>query len=98
MYEIGTVVKSLRGRDAGKLLSVTGETSGYILVADGKERSVRRPKKKNPRHIAPVLDVPPLPPEALRGDRQLRRHLFYIKQGILPDERKLTDNAEVRHD
>lgn len=49
--EKGTVVKSLAGRDKGKLLAVMQIGNGNVLVCDGKERPLDRPKSKNIRHI-----------------------------------------------
>ena len=49
--EKGTVVKSLAGRDKGKLLAVMQSENGSVLVCDGKERPIDRPKSKNIRHI-----------------------------------------------
>ena len=48
----GTVVISKAGRDKGHALAVVGHDNGYVLVADGKERPLARPKKKNPMHLA----------------------------------------------
>ena len=48
----GTVVISKAGRDKGHALAVVGHADGYVLVADGKERPLARPKKKNPMHLA----------------------------------------------
>ena len=51
MLEKGTVVKSLAGRDKGKLLAVVQSDKGSVLVCDGKERPIDRPKSKNIRHV-----------------------------------------------
>lgn len=52
--EKGTVVKSLAGRDKGKLLAVMQSDENRVLVCDGKERPVDRPKSKNIRHVESV--------------------------------------------
>lgn len=51
MLERGTVVRSSAGRDKGKLLAVVGSEQKKVLVCDGKERPVERPKSKNIRHV-----------------------------------------------
>ncbi len=51
MLEKGTVVKSSAGRDKDKLLAVVGSENNRVLVCDGKERPVDRPKSKNIRHV-----------------------------------------------
>ncbi|MBP3854653.1 MAG: KOW domain-containing RNA-binding protein [Ruminiclostridium sp.] len=48
----GTVVISRAGRDKGYPLAVVGFEDKFVLVADGKERPLSRPKKKNPMHLA----------------------------------------------
>lgn len=55
--EIGRVVRSQAGRDAGKLYLVTGVAEpSIVLLADGRGRRVANLKKKNIRHIS-VLAV-----------------------------------------
>ena len=48
----GSVVISRAGRDKGSLLAVTGFLEGRVLVCDGGERPLERPKPKNLKHIA----------------------------------------------
>lgn len=48
----GSIVKSCAGRDKGYLLAVLGECDGFLLVADGKERPIERPKRKSLKHIS----------------------------------------------
>lgn len=47
----GSVVISRAGRDKGYFMAVVGEDKGILLVADGKERPIGRPKRKNPKHL-----------------------------------------------
>lgn len=70
----GMVVRSLAGRDKGYLLVFLGYEGEVALVADGRERPLERPKKKNPRHLAPLLQLQPLTWE-LRGNTALRKAL-----------------------
>lgn len=51
MLERGRVVISLAGRDKGRLLAVMREEKNRVLICDGKERPVDRPKSKNIRHV-----------------------------------------------
>lgn len=51
MLKEGAVVLSLSGRDKGKLLAVVGNEQNRVLVCDGKERPVERPKRKNMCHL-----------------------------------------------
>lgn len=47
----GGVIISLAGHDKGRLMLVVGADGDRILVADGKERKLASPKKKNKGHI-----------------------------------------------
>jgi len=87
--EVGTIVKSLAGRDKSYLLCVIGEEGDMVLVADGRERPLQRPKKKNPNHLAPLLQLEPLTWE-LRGNKALRKTLNRIQKG--------EQHAEIRYD
>ena len=81
MLEIGSIVKSTAGRDKNYLLCVVGYEDGLVLVADGKERPLERPKKKNPNHLAPLLQLQPLTWE-LRGNKALRKALNRISEQL----------------
>lgn len=48
---VGKVVISKSGRDKLKKMVIVAETENYLLVCDGKERPVERPKRKNPKHL-----------------------------------------------
>ena len=55
---LGQKVTSMQGRDYGQEFLVVGFIDDSILlVADGKKRSVKRPKKKNIKHISISLKV-----------------------------------------
>ena len=47
----GRVVISRAGRDKDKALTVLWADERSVLVADGKERLLERPKRKNVRHV-----------------------------------------------
>lgn len=49
--QLGQLVTSRAGRDSGQQYLVVGYNGQRVLVADGRLRSVKRPKQKNPRHI-----------------------------------------------
>ncbi len=48
---ISTIVRSLSGRDRGRLFVVTDREPGYVFLADGRTRRVERPKKKKFKHV-----------------------------------------------
>lgn len=49
--QLGQLVTSRAGRDIGQQFLVVGYNGQRVLVADGRLRSVKRPKEKNIRHI-----------------------------------------------
>ena len=51
--EIGSVVYSRQGRDAGRVYLVVSaaDKEGYVMVVDGEVRTLARPKKKNSKHL-----------------------------------------------
>lgn len=71
--EIGRIVCSKAGRDAGRWLAVVGQQGDFLLLADGKERPLERPKRKRRIHVGLTKTV--LEPVSLRSNRELRRSL-----------------------
>ena len=67
--QIGSVVRANAGRDKEKFFVVTGKAEGYVLIADGKERKLAKPKRKNPRHISAtgsMIDINDITDKKLR--------------------------------
>ena len=80
MLEKGKVIISLAGRDKGKLLAVMQADASRVLVCDGKERPIDRPKSKNIRHISPINAS--LSEEDMRGNEALRKALRRLSAEI----------------
>ena len=78
MLRCKQIVLSLAGRDEGQYLAVIREDADGVWLADGKQRPLERPKRKNPRHLRP-LDIE-LGQEAMTTNRALRRALREIAQ------------------
>lgn len=72
MIAAGTVVISGAGHDCGRAMLVVRIDGDYIFVADGKERKLDKPKKKNQKHVRATNRV--ICPDGLT-DRKLRRTL-----------------------
>ncbi len=51
--DVGNVVYSRQGRDAGRMYLVVAaaDKEGYVWVADGEVRTLSNPKKKNAKHL-----------------------------------------------
>ena len=79
---IADVVKSTAGRDQGKLFYVIGTDPVYLTLANGKDRTLEKPKLKKRKHIQKVLRSETRVAEKLRlGDKvlnsELRRDLAF---------------------
>jgi len=82
---IADVVMSTAGRDQGKLFYVIGTDPVYLTLANGKDRTLEKPKRKKRRHIQKVLRSETRVAEKLRlGDKvlnsELRRDLAYFSR------------------
>ena len=54
-YMISDVVLSTTGRDKGKIFYVIGTEGDLLLLANGKDRTLDKPKRKSLRHVRKVL-------------------------------------------
>ncbi len=70
----GTIICSKAGRDNGKFMIVLGDKNGSILVADGKERPIERPKCKNIKHVS--LTSHTVSEEQMLTNRSIRHALI----------------------
>ena len=52
---ISDVVVSTAGRDQGKLFYVIGTDPVYLMLANGKDRTLDKPKRKKRKHVEKVL-------------------------------------------
>ena len=54
-FSVGDIVKSLSGHDKNRLFIVTSiDKNGYLVIIDGKYRTMDKPKSKNPKHLIKV--------------------------------------------
>ena len=86
-FIISDVVVSTAGRDQGKLFYVVGTDPVYLMLANGKDRTLDKPKRKKRKHVAKVLRSETRVAEKLRlGDKvlnsELRRDLAYISRDM----------------
>ena len=82
---ISDVVMSTAGRDKGKLFYVIGTDPVYLTLANGKDRTLEKPKLKKRKHIQKVHRYETRVAEKLRlGDKvlnsELRRDLAYLSR------------------
>lgn len=78
----GSVVISSAGHDSGRPMVVTGADGGFVFVADGKERRLDSPKKKNIKHVRKTLSTIEL--EGLT-DKKLRQTLRAFANNTLQE-------------
>ena len=79
---ISDVVVSTAGRDAGEWFYVIDEDQTYLFLANGKDRTLDKPKRKSLRHVRKVLRSETRVAEKLcAGDKvlnsELRRDLAF---------------------
>ena len=82
---IADVVVSTAGRDQGELFYVLEADETYLMLADGKGRTIEKPKRKKRKHAKKVLRSETRVAEKLRsGDKvlnsELRRDLAYLSR------------------
>ena len=80
---ISDVVVSTAGRDAGEWFYVIAEDPVYLYLANGKDRTLDRPKRKKRKHVQKVLRSETRVAEKIRnGDKvlngELRRDLAFL--------------------
>lgn len=68
----GCPVKSLAGHDKGEYFIILSEEGDFVLLADGRLRTVEKPKKKNKKHIQaakqPLVTEFPITNEIIRKE------------------------------
>ena len=52
---ISDVVVATAGREQGKLFYVVGTDPVYLMLANGKDRTMDKPKRKKRKHVQKVL-------------------------------------------
>ena len=86
-HNIADVVISTAGRDQGKLFYVIGTDPVYLTLANGKDRTLEKPKRKKRKHIQKVLRSETRVAEKLKqGDKvlnsELRRDLAELSRAM----------------
>ncbi len=84
---ISDVVISTAGRDQGKLFYVIEADAQFVTLANGKDRTLEKPKRKKCKHVQKVLrSETRVAAKLISGDKvlnsELRRDLAYLSQGM----------------
>ena len=82
---ISDVVLSTTGRDNGKMFYVIGIEDGYLLLANGKDRTLDKPKRKKQKHVQKVLrSETRVAAKLMNGDKvlnsELRKELAFLSR------------------
>ena len=80
---ISDVVVSTKGRDQGKWFYVIAEEQNFLFLANGKDRTLDKPKRKKRKRVQKVLRSETRVAQKLRsGDKvlngELRRDLAFL--------------------
>ena len=81
--KVSDVVVSTMGRDAGQWFYVVSADPIYLYLANGKDRTLEKPKRKKRKHVQKVLRSETRVAEKIRsGDKvlngELRRDLAFL--------------------
>ena len=88
------VVRSEAGRDRGKLLYVMKTEGVYVLIANGKDRKLERPKRKKLKHVRFVTRTDSRVAAKLRSgekvlNSELRRDLAAFGRDSEPNQEEV---------
>ena len=81
--QIADVVIATAGREKGKLFYVIDVDEDYLILVNGKDRTLERPKRKKLRHVDKVLrSETRVAAKLMQGDKvlngELRRDLAFL--------------------
>ena len=74
---VGRIVCSKAGRDKNYFMVVVKSEDDYVLVCDGKERPLERPKKKNVKHLQFTSTV--LSQDSYKTNKHLKKAIAVYK-------------------
>lgn len=83
---VGQIVISAAGRDKGHIYVVIEKLSPFVLVANGRDRKVKCPKKKNVRHIKSLGVIEKTMTDLLKNEVKITDEVIRqaLKQ-VIPD-------------
>jgi ribosomal protein L14E/L6E/L27E len=80
----GTIVFSKAGRDKGNAMVVLESENEFLVLADGKHRTLNNPKKKKLKHVQPTNYQISMQPECGRAlqDADIRKQIKAFKERV----------------
>lgn len=86
-FKRGMLVKSKAGRDKGCIYIIGDVKNEYVYLADGALKPLCRMKKKNKKHLQPVLKIRTVCPERDEEIRKIIRN-YKCSEGAMPQMRE----------
>ena len=91
---ISDIIVSTAGRDRDKLFYVIGTEGVYVLIANGKDRKLERPKRKKLKHVRFVTRTDSRIAAKLRSgekvlNSELRRDLASVGRDSAPNQEEV---------
>lgn len=85
ILQVGGVVRSIAGHDKNTFHVIVRMEQDVVYLANGKERKLEKPKRKNAKHVAATCTVFDM--NVLTTDKKLRDALwpFHYGPGPAPD-------------
>jgi ribosomal protein L14E/L6E/L27E len=78
-FEKTVIAQSLAGRDKGEYFFVIAKDEKTVLLADGKHRTLERPKRKNLRHVKILPEDGAAQLSEQPTNAELRRTMAFFK-------------------
>ncbi len=78
------IVLSVAGRDKGECLAVINCDKNYVFVANGKDRKLECPKRKNIKHIS--LTDKTLTEDQMKTNKSLKKAIAVYKDTVKSKE------------
>ncbi|MBR1528716.1 MAG: KOW domain-containing RNA-binding protein [Oscillospiraceae bacterium] len=75
---VGMVVQACAGKEKDGFYLIVDTDQKFVFLADGRHRTIRKPKRKNPRHVRPTQII--WNPDGMT-DKALRQKLRLLKEG-----------------
>ncbi len=78
LLHVGMVVRACAGKEKDGFYLIIAQDENFVWLADGRHRTIRKPKRKNPKHVRPTQFC--WNPDGLT-DKALRQKLRLLKEG-----------------
>lgn len=76
--QAGMVVRAAAGKEQDNFYLIVKTDAGYVWIADGRHRTLEKPKRKNPKHVCPTQTIWNMDSMT---DASLRKKLRLFKEG-----------------